>query len=299
MKWQSFEFDWNHARAFLATAEEGSLSAAARALGQTQPTLGRQVSALEEELGIVLFERVGRGLALTPAGESLRSHIAEMREAAERVSLTAAGLSDDVSGRVAITASDIYSVFLLPTMLKGLRLSAPKLRIDIVAANDLRDIQRREADIAIRHVRPEEPDLFARKIADGQGFFYGSSEYLDREGRPQSVEDLKRHRLIAFGEPKQSIDYLDNLGVALTEDQFEITSENGLVCWEFAQRGYGLFIMDDLIARATPGMERVLPEAPSIRFPVWLTTHRELQTSRKIRLVFDHLATELSTRFRT
>ncbi|MEM6729104.1 MAG: LysR family transcriptional regulator [Pseudomonadota bacterium] len=298
MNWQSAQFDWNHARAFLATAEEGSLSAAARALGQTQPTLGRQVSALEEDLGIVLFERVGRGLVLTPAGDSLRRHIAQMRDAAERVSLAAAGQSETVSGRVAVTASDVYAAYLLPAMLRGLRLTAPNLLIDIVAANDLRDIQRREADIAIRHVRPEAPELIARKIAEGRGFFYGSADYLDRAGRPNTLKDILTHALIGFGEPRQTVDYLANLGIEITEEQFVLTSENGHVCWELARSGYGLFIMDDLVARATPGMERILPDTASITYPVWLTTHRELHTSSKIRVVFDHLATELSARFR-
>ena len=114
MDWRSVTFDWNRARAFLVTAEEGSLSAAARALGMAQPTLGRQVSALERELGVALFERVGRGLALTPSGLELVEHVRAMGDAASRVSLTASGQSQSVEGTIRIAVTDIYAVFVLP-----------------------------------------------------------------------------------------------------------------------------------------------------------------------------------------
>src|SRR3954469_19189080 len=117
MDWRSVKFDWNRARAFLVTAEEGSLSAAARALGMAQPTLGRQVDALEEELGVVLFERVGRGLTLTPSGLELLEHVREMGEAANRVSLAAAGQSQSIEGSICIAVSEVYAAFLLPPIL--------------------------------------------------------------------------------------------------------------------------------------------------------------------------------------
>ena len=108
MKWQTVSFDWNQARAFLVTVEEGSLTAAARALGLTQPTLGRQVAALEDSLGVTLFDRVGRSLRLTPSGLELLDHVRSMGDAAGRVSLTASGQSQTVEGQVCITASDLF-----------------------------------------------------------------------------------------------------------------------------------------------------------------------------------------------
>ena len=114
MDWRSIKFDWNKARAFLVTAEEGSLSAAARALGMAQPTLGRQVDGLEQELGIILFERVGRGLTLTPSGLELLDHVRDMGEAAGRVSLTALGQSQALEGTICISASETYAAVLLP-----------------------------------------------------------------------------------------------------------------------------------------------------------------------------------------
>ncbi|MEH6457846.1 MAG: LysR family transcriptional regulator, partial [Cocleimonas sp.] len=139
MDWRSIRFDWNRARAFLVTAEEGSLSAAARALGMTQPTLGRQVSALEKELGVALFERVGLGLVLTPSGLDLVEHVRAMGDAASRVSLTASGQSQSIEGNVCITCSEYYAVFVLPSIIKKLRKLEPKITIEIIATNNTSD----------------------------------------------------------------------------------------------------------------------------------------------------------------
>lgn len=283
-------FDWNHMRAFLATAEEGSLSAAARKLGLTQPTLGRQVTALEAELNLMLFERVGRNLVLTQAGEELLQHVRAMNAAADQVALVASGQSQAVEGVVRITASDVFSAYLLPPIMKELRARGPQLEIDIVAANDIRDLMRREADIAIRHVRPDQPDLIARLVREARGYFYASSDYLDRKGRPETLDDLRDHDFISFGNVTQMLGFLHPLGFPISENNFRIGSESGVVSWELVRQGFGIAAMADDVAAATPDVERVLPDLAPVVFPVWLTTHRELHTSRRIRLVFDLLA---------
>lgn len=295
MNWQSISFDWNQARAFLATVEEGSLSGAARALGQTQPTLGRQVTALEEELGVVLFERIGRSLELTQSGRELVEHVKAMGEAASRVSLTASGQSQTIDGSVRITASDVMAGYTLIPALEKLRQVAPLLEIDIVATNDIQDILRREADIAIRHVRPEQPELIARLIKEETASFYGSQKYLAKRGTPQTMEDLKAHDLIGFGDNARMIEYLSGIGIELSTDNFKIGSASGVVAWQMACNGLGLAIMSDSLAAQFPQMVRLVPDMKPLVFPVWLTTHRELHTSRRIRLVFDHLAEYLKT----
>lgn len=295
MNWQAISFDWNRMRAFLATAEEGSFSAAARALGQTQPTLGRQVAALEDELGVTLFERVGRSLALTDAAVELMEHVRTMAEAASRISLTASGQSQAIEGKVRITASDVLSAYQLPAFLARLRQIAPLLEIDVVAANDIRDLQRREADIAIRHVRPERSDLIARLVREATAHFYAARSYLERRGKPDSIASLSEHDFIGFGDPGRTIELLRPLGISLSRDNFRLTSESGVVAWEMVRHGLGLTLMSDELGAATPEVERVLPDMESIVFPIWLATHRELHTSRRIRLVFDELAAFLST----
>lgn len=294
MNWQSISFDWNQARAFLATVEEGSLSAAARALGQTQPTLGRQVAALEEELNIVLFERVGRSLVLTQSGVELLDHVRSMSEAANRISLTASGQSQTIEGRVRITASDVMSAYFLPQALKGLRKLAPLIEIDVIATNDIRDLLHREADIAIRHIRPEQPDLIARLVNEASIRFYASKNYLDRHGRPNSVDEMSDHAFISFGDNARMIEYLNPLGLSLTVKNFRMGSHSGVVAWEMARNDFGIIAMSEGVAASAPGMERVLPDMEPFVIPVWLTTHRELHTSRRIRLVFDLLAEFLS-----
>ncbi|WP_282609090.1 LysR family transcriptional regulator [Pelagibius sp. Alg239-R121] len=297
MNWNAVSFDWNQARAFLATAEEGSLSAAARALGQTQPTLGRQVTALEQELGVVLFERIGRSLALTPSGLELLDHVRAMGEAAGRISLAASGQSQSIEGQVCISASDAMAAYILPGALKRLRAEAPKIEIEVVASNALSDLRRREADIAIRHVRPEQPDLIAKLVRDARAFLYAAPEYLDAHGRPETPEDLTACNFIGFGQPDRLIAALNEEGLKLSRHNFKAGSESGVVAWELTKQGLGIGIMAEEIAALTPGIERVLPDLPPFLFPIWLTTHRELHSSRRIRLVFDLLDEVLSERW--
>ena len=294
MNWQSVSFDWNRARAFLATAEEGSLSAAARALGQTQPTLGRQVAALEEDLGVTLFERVGRSLSLTQSGLELLDHFRAMGDAASRISLAASGQSQAIEGQVSITATNTMAIYHLPAMLKRIREEAPGIEIEVVASNDIRDLTRREADIAIRHVRPEQPDLIARLVGESSAHFYASTEYLDKHGRPETARDLSDADFIGSEHPERLLPVLNSLGLTLTRRNFKITTTSWTVILALVKQGLGISLLSKEIAALTPGLEPVLPELDPIPFPIWLVTHRELHTSRRIRLVFDLLAEAFS-----
>lgn len=294
MNWQSIAFDWNQARAFLATAEEGSLSAAARALGQTQPTLSRQVAALEEELGVTLFDRVGRSLSLTQSGLKLLDHFRAMGDAASRISLTASGQSQAIEGHVRITATDVMATLHLPPVLKQLRETAPGIEIDVVVSNEVRDLRRREADIAIRHVRPEQPELIAKLVGETSARLYASTEYLDKHGRPEAGSDLSDAEFIGFEDPERLLPFLNPLGLKLTRRNFKITTASGTVFIALLKQGLGISALIEKDAALTPGLELVLPELDPIPVPIWLVTHRELHTSRRIRLVFDLLAEAFS-----
>lgn len=287
-------FDWNRARAFLVTAEEGSLSAAARALGLAQPTLGRQVAALEEELGVVLFERAGRGLELTPSGLDLLDHVRAMGNAAGRVSLAASGQAQQIEGSICITASEIYSAHLLPPIVARLREVAPGIEVEIVASNATVDLRRREADIAIRNARPTQPDLIARRIRDDAARLYATPGYLDQIGNPETPEQLNRADFIGFDATGMMREGLNALGLSLTPQNFPVITANHLVHWELAKRGVGIGIVPERIGDAEPLVRRALPDLPPLSFPIWLTTHRELTTSRRVRLVYDLLAEALS-----
>lgn len=296
MDWRSVKFDWNRARAFLVTAEEGSLSAAARALGMTQPTLGRQVDALEQELGVVLFERVGRGFTLTPSGHELLDHVRAMGEAANRASLTAAGQSKSIEGTICITASEAHSALLLPPIIAKLRRAEPGIQVEIVASSTVSDLRRREADIAIRNFQPTEPDLIARKIRDIPARLYATPDYLDSIGNPAEPGACSGADFISIDKSGIYLKGLNALGLNLTERNFPIMTANYLVMWELVKQGLGIGIQDGLIGDAEPRVRRVLPDLAPLLFPMWLVAHRELNNSRRVRVVFDLLAEELAGR---
>lgn len=294
MNWTSIAFDWNQVRAFLVTAEEGSFSAAARALRLSQPTLGRQVAALEQQLGVTLFERPGRKLLLTSSGLELLQHVRAMGEAAGRISLTASGQSQTIAGHVCITATDGISMYMLPDALKRLRKEAPGISIEIVASNAVHDLRRREADIAIRHGRPEQPDLIARFLRDIPMRLYATPEFLDQIGRPKATDDLSDVVFIGFEQTDRFTEWLNDIGLSLSAENFMLMSENGAVVWELVRKGLGIGIMAEEVARHFGGLECAFPELENVMVPMWLVTHRELRTSPRIRKVYDILAETLS-----
>ena len=293
MDWRSVKFDWNKARAFLVTAEEGSLSAAARALGMAQPTLGRQVDGLEQELGIVLFERVGRGLQLTPGGLELLDHVRVMGDAAGRVSMNALGQSQTLEGRVCISASETYAAVLLPPIIAKLRILEPDIHVEIVVSNQASDLRRREADIAIRNFRPTEPDLIAKKVGEADAVFYATPDYIEKIGNPTIPQDLRHAHFVNLDHAGMMIKALNKLGLGLTEENFPLLTESYLVMWELVRQGVAIGILDAHIGDADPTVRRVLPDFQPFIFPIWLVSHRELTTSRRIRRVYDYLAEEL------
>ncbi|PYG29217.1 LysR family transcriptional regulator [Pelagimonas varians] len=290
MDWTSVNFDWNRARAFLVTAEEGSLSAAARALNMAQPTLGRQVSAIEEELGVTLFERVGRGLELTEAGSRLLVHARTMGEAAQSLSLAATGQSKAVEGHVAISATELYSVWVLPRVVRHLRNIAPGITIEVVSSNEISDLKRREADIAIRNTRPDDPDLIGKLIGNDSGTFFASPSYLEKLGPVSTLADLADADFVGFGEFDEFLGALQGFGVPITKANFPTRSASHTAHWDLAKAGLGIGIGPCAMGDADPGLHRVLPTEPQFEYPVWLVAHRELRTNPRVRLVWDVLA---------
>lgn len=286
--------DWNMIRAFAATADAGSLSAGARFLGLTQPTLSRQVAALEASLSVVLFDRVGKKLILTAAGNGLLGHARAMAASAEGMLLAAAGRVEDISGHVTISASDAFAAYLMPGIVARLRREAPQVTINIVSSNALSDLRRREADIALRHLRPAEPELIGRLLCEFSGHFYASNDWVARHGLPKSPADIARLGVIAFEPVERFLAHLNGAGTPITEGDIRIMSENSVVVWEMVKAGLGIGLMLEPIAVATHGVVRLLPESFGFAAPLWLVTHREVHTARRIRLVFDMIAEEFT-----
>jgi len=288
------EIDWNQLRTFLVAAEAGTLSAAARRLGLSQPTVSRQVASLEAALGVTLFERAGKGLVLTQAGAGLLADARAMGAAADRLSLTAAGQASDAVGRVSVSASDAMAALVLPRVLHRVRVAAPGVQVELLSSNALSDLLRREADIAVRHVRPHEPELIGRLVHEATASFYASADWVQRNGHPRTAAEAAGAAFIGYDRGGRYLEHLAGLGLELAPDRFPVMSTNSVVGWEMVRAGLGIGVMMDRIAEGTPGVVRVLDALPAVRFPVWLVTHRELRTAKRIRVVYDILAEALA-----
>ena len=284
------KLDWNQLKAFLETAETGSLSAAARKLGLTQPTLSRQVAAIEQRMGVTLFERVGKAMALTPTGMDLLEHARAMGTAAQALGVAASGRSQEVGGVVSVSATDAVASYLLPALVRRLREQEPSILIEVIPSNAFSDLLRREADIAIRHAKPEQPELIARLIREASACFYASEDWVRTHGHPRSAEEAAALPFVGSDRSGQYLGYLRQHGLPLTEANFSCYADHTVAHWALVRQGMGIGAMMDEIAQATPGIVRVLNDVPPVIFPIWLVTHRELRTARRIRVVFEALA---------
>ncbi|MBU3739623.1 MAG: LysR family transcriptional regulator [Rhodoferax sp.] len=287
-------FDWRLVRSFLAVLDRGSLLGAARALRISQPTLGRHVAELETQLGSTLFERTGRGLQPTAAARQIATAARQMEEAALALSRTVIGSQGHHGGTVRITASVPVAVLLLPPVLTRLRQSLPDIQVELVASNQISNLLRREADIAVRMVRPDQSSLIARRLGSVSVGAFASRAYLARRGIPRQPTDLLQHELIGSDTDSAILEGFSAAGHAVSREAFALRSDDLLVQWQAVRAGFGIGFTAHYVARGDPGVVEVLPgllNAPAL--PVWLAVHREIRNNRRIRAVFDHLATEL------
>jgi DNA-binding transcriptional LysR family regulator len=287
------EIDWNLIRSFVAVAETGSLSAAARQLAASQPTLGRHIAELEQALGVTLFRRGRQGYVLTEAGSLLFERGRAVHEEATAFSRLALGSVEAIEGTVRIAASEIVAACVLPEMLARLGVEEPGIEVEIVASNQVENLLRRDADIAIRMVRPAQNELMARKVTDIPLRACAATSYLDRCGRPERLEDLRGHDLIGFDRSDEIIRGFEPYLPGLTRHAFRLRSDNHIVLWEATRAGNGISIAQEPLIRREPGVEIVLPDLPLPTLPVWLAMHRDVRASVRIRRVADFLQEEL------
>ncbi len=281
--------DWSLIRSFLAVAEHGSLSGAARALNASQPTLGRQIRQLETDLQQVLFHRRPRGLHLTGNGRALLAPATQMRDAMHQISLTVAGQQTQIEGSVRITASDMVSVSILPDILARLRWEHPGIQIELVATDSTENLLFREADIALRMYQPEQLELVARKLGEMPLGLFGSRDYLDRAGRPQTVDALFEHPLIGYDRNEEILRGMQERGWPATRDWFALRCDSHPVNWQLVHAGCGLGFGQVHVAEGDPAVERIdLPlDLPSL--PLWLVTHQALRHTPRIATVWTAL----------
>ena len=285
--------DWSLYRAFLAVMTEGSLSAAARAMGLTQPTLGRQVAQLERALGVALFTRSPQGLKPTDAALDLQSHAQAMATAAGALVRAASGAGDTGRGVVRVTASEIIGAEALPPILADFRPRHPGVAVELSLDNQQQDLLRGAADIAVRMVRPTQDALVARRLADTHLGLYAHRRYLEAEGVPATVHDLKGHALVGFD---RETPFLRGLmqRLPISRDDFTLRADNDLAQLAAIRAGCGVGFIQHGIARRDPALVPVCPGQIGFRLEVWLVMHEDLRATPRMRALFDHLAEGLA-----
>jgi DNA-binding transcriptional LysR family regulator len=285
---------WELYRSFLAVLREGSLSGAARVLGSTQPTVGRHVQELESSLGTVLFTRGQSGLRPTDAAHTLEPYAQTMAGAAAALIRAISEKSAEASAVVRIAASEIMGAEVLPSILTDFRALHPGVIVELSLSDRVEDLLRRDADIAVRMVRPKQRSLVARRIGSVTAGLHAHRRYLHERGLPGTMTQLARHALIGFDQETTSIRALQRRGLKLRRDDFAFRTDSHLAQLAAIRAGFGIGICQTAIAQRDPNLVRVLPNDFAFDLEVWIAMHEDLRATNPMRAIFDHLATALS-----
>lgn len=284
------DFDWTLVRSFLAALDQGSLLGAARVLHSSQPTVGRHIAELESQLGVALFERTGRGLKPLAMALKLSETARAMESNAHHLQRCVSSLDDAVSGTVRITASQTVACVLLPPLLGRLKQQLPGIQIELVSSNQVSNLLRREADIAIRMVQPDQTSLVAKRIGKVTLGTFAHRSYLQRAGTPRQPLELLAHALIGGDKNEDIIRGFAAMGYSVTKEQFSFRSDDLMAQWHAVRNGVGIGFVSDFLARTDADVIALLPMLKIPPLPVWLAVHREIRTSKRIRAVYDFLA---------
>jgi DNA-binding transcriptional LysR family regulator len=283
-------FDWALVRSFLAVLDAGSLMGAARALKAQQPTLSRHVAELEAQLGTPLFERTGRGVLPTAAALAIADAARQMHDGAETLSRALRRQRGATSGTVRITTSQVAASYLLPPVLARLQQAEPGVQVELVASNQLTNLLRREADIAVRMVRPAQQSLVVRKLAELPIVAAAHEAYLARAGTPRRPDELHQHRLIGYDRDETIERGFAALGLPLPREAFVLRTDDQMAYGRLVAAGAGIGFVAAYNLRHWPG---VVPLLPMLKIPplqCWLAVHREIRGSALMRRVADFLA---------
>ena len=284
------EPDWDLYRSFLHVLREGSLSAAARTLGTTQPTIGRRLEALEAALGCTLFIRTPTGLHATDAARRLAAPAEAMAAQAGALRRAASAGQDDIAGTVRLTASETIGGAVLPPILAELQAAHPAIRIELALTNRNEDLLQREADIAVRMVRPSQEALIARRLGTLAIGLYAHRRYVERRGLPSVIDELGGHALIGFDRDAGALRALQQSGLSLTPEHFAFRSDSEHAQHAALLAGLGIGACQAAIAAGHPELLPVLPGQVRFELEMWLAMHEDLRNEPRIRQVFNFLA---------
>jgi DNA-binding transcriptional LysR family regulator len=280
---------WELYRSFLSVLKEGSLSGAARVLGITQPTVGRHIAALEQALGVALFTRSQLGLTPTETALGLRTYAETMESTAASLERAATASGEGVSGVVRVAASEVVGVEVLPPIIEQLRRQHPELKVELVLSNRVQDLLRREADIAVRMMRPEQEQLVARRVGNIEVGLFARKDYLARQGMPRRFSELAGHSLIGFDQPSAFIRKASRSFQGFNREAFSIRTDSDLAQLALIRSGAGIGGCQAPLAERDDTLTRVLPTEFSLQLETWVTMHEDLRTSPRCRVTFDVL----------
>ena len=287
-------FNWALVRSFIAVLDAGSLTGAARTLGAQQPTLSRHLTELEAQLGAALFERTGRGVTPTATALAIADAARQMESGADALAQSLASRRAATSGSVRITTIQVAATWLLPPVLAALQVAEPGIQIELVASNQLSNLLRREADIAVRMVRPQQSSLIARKLADMPIVVAAHRDYLARAGTPRRGADLLQHRLIGYDRDDAITRGFAAMGSVLPAAQFVLRTDDHVVYGQMVAAGVGIGFVAQHSIPHWPGVVVLsLADVKIPPLPCWLAVHRGIRGNRVVRRVYDFLAAAL------
>jgi DNA-binding transcriptional LysR family regulator len=286
---------WDLYRSFLAVLRLGSLSAAGRSLGLTQPTIGRHIALLQDSMGgRVLFTRSQSGFLPTAAAHELRPHAEAMAAAAAAFVRLGAAAAEQGAGVIRIAAADLMGVEVLPEILSEFRINNPATIIELSLSNQIADLLRRDADIAVRMVRPQQKALLAKRAGKVSLAFYAHRRYLERHGYPERLEDLTHHALLGFDRAPPFANLLKALPLPVSRELFAFRCDNDLAQLAALRAGFGVGMCQTSLARRDPDLLPLFGKQFKVEMEIWIAMHSDLRRSLRMRSVFDHLAMSLA-----
>lgn len=288
------EVGWELYRSFLGVLQEGSLSGAARALGITQPTVGRHISALEHSVGLTLFTRSQTGLLPTEAALALRPYAEEMRSTADALRRAADSQGEGVKGTVRVSASEVVGVEVLPPIVARLRQAHPRLKVELVMTNRVQDLLQREADIAVRMTPPRQELLIARRVGVVALGLFAHRDYLERQGTPKTAPDLAQHALIGFDQETPFLRSARKTIPGWSREAFSIRTDSDVGHLALIRAGCGIGVCQVELAKLNTDLVRVLPQRFELKLETWVTMHEDLRSSPRCRATFDALVKGLT-----
>lgn len=286
--------DWGHYRTFLAILKEGSQSGAARALGLTQPTVGRHLDALEQAAGKPLFLRSHQGLLPTGTAMSMRSYAETMAASAAALSRAASGDPDAPEGTVRISVSEVIGIEVLPPILAKLQERHPRLAIELSLSDAIEDLLRQQADIAVRMVEPTQGALVSRRIGGIPLGMFAHRRYLERHGMPETREDLSSHRLIGFDRQFAYVREVLKKHPELADIRFDFRTDSNVAQLAMIRAGGGIGMCQVGLAARDPDLVRLFADRIEPQLMTWLVMHESLKAAPRCRVAFDALAEGLT-----